>query len=709
VHVKGRGWCSGGFVALAAGISLAVAPRPPVWVDFGSPAPAMARAQVIDSGGSGLTIAVVAPGFIPGIHEDSNRHFASLTMPGDGYLSAVGKPALPVIRRLLVVPDNATVSVAFTGHPLMTSLFIFGLPAQVWPVQSPVPKIPGAAEAAPFEFNSAQYSSSEVYPASPVSLTEAGTLFGHRLLCLEVCPFATVPSTGSLAVYTNMVVAVTFAKEQVRTDDVALTAREQHLLEETVLNPPRRTEMLVGAEKRLLIIAPNSFTNRLDSYIAHKTSRGWLVDCFGTNSTGSTSSMIRAFIKARYANSATRPTALLLVGDTAQIPRFIGVTSEAPDTDLYYGCMDGGSDWLPEFPVGRFSVATSNQLEAVLEKTMAHESSHLDPWIKNAVFMASEDNHAVSEGTHNDVISGTLAPRGFACEKLYCYSSNASPGQVLNAFNAGCVLGLYSGHGTVTGWEDGPRITQSDVASLTNVLRYPVICSFACLTGMFSIGECFAETWLRVQSRGAVAILASSVTSYWNEDDILEKSFIAALCDESQPTLGAVVWRAKQKYLAIYGTSTTTRRYFEQYNLLGDPTLEIAGFPVLTNGIPVAWFTSQGITNTNYMAELDEDRDSDGMTAWQEYLAGTLPGDATSVLRILDGKAANGITTLRWLSAPSLLKPMPLYQVWFRTNLSSGVWLQQTNHLLRTPPTNEVLLAIPPDSDQLFYRVTLTN
>jgi hypothetical protein len=670
----------------------------------------MPKVQVIDRSDSGLSVLVTIPGFSAGTHEDANGCFATLRLPGSGFLQDIGKPALPVIRRLIVVPENCQISCAFTGAPLSQSLSALGMPLLVMPLQSPIPKIPGAVETASFVQDAALYTSPEVYPSSPVTVTEAGTLFGYRLTALEVCPFAITPSTGDLNIYTNLVVTVTFGNVQARNTVKALTVRERGLLAETVLNPPPPSATITATQKRLLIIAPNNFTNGLKPFISHKTSQGWLVDCFATNSTGATSGKIQAFVKDRYTNSVTRPDALLLAGDVAQIPCFAGKTLDTPDTDLYYGCMDGVSDWQPEFPVGRFSVSATNQLDAVLAKSMAHEQSRLEPWIKRAAFMASEDNHSVSEGTHNEVIATPLSPLGYACEKLYCYTSNATSAQVRKAFNKGCVLGIYSGHGDTTYWADGPRFYQSDINRLTNAANFPIVWSFACLTGQFSIDECFAETWLRAPSKGAAAILSSSVTSYWDEDDILEKSMIEALFDENQPLLGTAIWRARQLYLTVFGAATTTtRRYFEQYNLLGDPTLEMVGLPVLTNGIPVAWFTSQGISSANYTLELQEDRDGDGMTALQEYVAGTNPGDSNSSLRLVDGEVASGKIGLRWLSAQSLLTPMPSYQIWSRTNLSMGTWMPRTNLYLRTPPTNEVQFAIPPNTPQLFYRISIAN
>ncbi len=44
-----------------------------------------------------------------------------------------------------------------------------------------------------------------------------------------------------------------------------------------------------------------------------------------------------------------------------------------------------------------------------------------ETWIKKAAFMASSDNHQVSEGTHNYVIDTYLAPNNYTCDKMYSH------------------------------------------------------------------------------------------------------------------------------------------------------------------------------------------------------------------------------------------------------------------------------------------------
>jgi hypothetical protein len=39
-----------------------------------------------------------------------------------------------------------------------------------------------------------------------------------------------------------------------------------------------------------------------------------------------------------------------------------------------------------------------------------------------------------------------------------------------------------------------------------------------CLTSSFEVGECFAETWLRAEGKGAIGYIGASNSTYWDED-----------------------------------------------------------------------------------------------------------------------------------------------------------------------------------------------
>jgi hypothetical protein len=224
------------------------------------------------------------------------------------------------------------------------------------------------------------------------------------------------------------------------------------------------------------------------------------------------------------------------VGDADTIPAWRGRGAYLPDTDLYYACMDGTNDWLPDLSVGRFPARTAQQLTNMLARSVYHETNvtMLNPFVSRAVFVASEDNYTLTENTHNYVINQYLNPRGYLAQRLYRHTYSAATGQVTDAINAGCSLLAYSGHGNALGWLD-PALSVTDVWVLGNNFRCPLVVSFACDTGSFrTYDECFAEAWLRTPGNaGAVAVLAASEDTYWEEDDVFEKCVFAAIFEDN--------------------------------------------------------------------------------------------------------------------------------------------------------------------------------
>ena len=142
--------------------------------------------------------------------------------------------------------------------------------------------------------------------------------------------------------------------------------------------------------------------------------------------------------------------------------------------------------------------------------------------------------------------------------KLYTHTYNATTQQLIDALNANQVFAIYSGHGSETSWADGPPLNQSQVSALTNTW-YPYVYSFACLTGAFQSSECFAETWIRTAHGGSV-FWGSSVTSYWTEDDILEKRLFRAMFPDHLIKTSPMFCQAKIYLVQYFGSITPTMR-----------------------------------------------------------------------------------------------------------------------------------------------------
>ncbi len=116
----------------------------------------------------------------------------------------------------------------------------------------------------------------------------------------------------------------------------------------------------------------------------------------------------------------------------------------------------------------------------------------------------------------------------------------------------------------------------SDVANLANAGMFPFVASHACLTGDFGeMDEVFGETWVLGENQGALAFFGSSTYTYWNEDDVLERTYFDTLFSGAQPPpdlalmteAGLAGVEAAYPDMALY--------YRETYNLLGDPAVRL--------------------------------------------------------------------------------------------------------------------------------------
>jgi len=137
------------------------------------------------------------------------------------------------------------------------------------------------------------------------------------------------------------------------------------------------------------------------------------------------------------------------------------------------------------------------------------------------------------------------------------------------------------------------------------------------------------------------------------------------------------------------------------YATFTDQVTSDPGHPTYT------WLATHGLaTDTNGTNGSCSDTDHDGLTAWQEYLAGTDPTNAASVLSLRSITTGSGSNIIRWSSSALARAP---YNVLYSTNLTSGVWTLYTNNIAPTPPTNSLIIPRTGSSPTLFYKVTITN
>ncbi len=527
-----------------------------------------------------ITVSITPQPLTYGQRLFAGQEYATVELPGEGISTVVGQAKLPMISRFLEVPYGAVPSLVVESVTWeTTSLDALQLPSWVIPVQDSLVKTEGAT--VPFTIDDRFYAQDSFLPSSFVEVSMIGELRGRNIAFLSVSPVQYNPSSGKLRIMTRCDVRIELpGSDLVKTAeqiDRYTTSSFKQLFSTSFVN----YGALQGAKQNglrkegYLIIVHDSFVDAIGPFADWKDSLGFETTVTKTSEIpgGVTKEKIKSYIVDAYNNWTTPPAYVLLVGDVAQIPTWTG-TQSSSCTDLYYATIDQGN-YFADLIVSRFPAATVEHVTIMVDKTMYYEVGVFpdESWIKKAAFIASSDAGGMAEGTHNYVIDNYLTPNNYTCNKIY-QSQGGSTSDITNALNDGRSLCVYSGHGYSGGWGCVP-FDQSNVQNLQNYYMYPFVCSHACSTNPFNQGECFGETWLRTENKGGLAFWGASASTYWDEDDILEKRMFKAWWEDNLEMIGGMTNKGLLYLYEYYGGAGLTKYYFEAYNVLGDSSVKL--------------------------------------------------------------------------------------------------------------------------------------
>ncbi|MBN1425784.1 hypothetical protein JXA88_14625 [Candidatus Fermentibacteria bacterium] len=501
--------------------------------------------------------------------------YAHLVMEDMGKPETWGGPEVPVARAFIRIPADGSVTVAveFSGRR-SHDLRAWGA-ERLAPVMRPVPKIPGASPDDGWVLDEASYATPTAPPGT-ARIAQLGRMRGMQLAMIELSPVCYDPTNATLETIESAVVRISFdASLEQPEDRLQHSVFAQHAAG-LLLNPPPRETVALPAG--YLAIVVDSLYDAVVPLAEWKTRKGYPTTLTRLSEIpgGATATTIKNYIQNAYGTWDPPPEFVLLVGDSNTIPAWNGTGNQNPPTDLNYSCVDG-TDWVPDLYLGRFSLRTIADIQGLVEKTVDYEQTAwaVDSlWTGREYFISSDDwnYHGVTEGTHAYCMAKARA-HGVVCDSLWGFYGTGTP--IATAVATGRAMVTYSGHGVETGWQ-GPTFSRWNVDQLNNLDRYPIVLSFACLTGNFawtSDQDCYMERWIRRPGKGAVVAYGSSVSSFWPNDDYLQRRMWDALFDDGYNWTGGFILEGKLRYKQGYGTNNATKGYFEQYNILGDPSL----------------------------------------------------------------------------------------------------------------------------------------
>jgi hypothetical protein len=234
------------------------------------------------------------------------------------------------------------------------------------------------------------------------------------------------------------------------------------------------------------------------------------------------------------------------------------------------------TDPHPTLAIGRIPAKTKEQVGRAVSKIIAYESAPRDAgWRRMGIFVA--DDKEPTFNSFSDALAAQVSPR-LTPDKLYlsAYKGDvkATRADLVSRWNSGALVVAYVGHGSVDTWAEGPLFSTDDVGGLANGDRLPILFTPTCLDGFFyhPQRDSLAEELLFSNSGGIIAGVVPTGLSVPDAQRELMRALFAELFENSTPTLGQALTRAKQTLNA--GTAEM-REVIDTFGLLGDPALEI--------------------------------------------------------------------------------------------------------------------------------------
>jgi uncharacterized repeat protein (TIGR01451 family) len=306
---------------------------------------------------------------------------------------------------------------------------------------------------------------------------------------------------------------------------------------------------------------------------------------------------IRSFLSYAYNNWAPpAPLYVLLVGDANyDYQDYLGTGNQnfvptaffesasigQTTTDNWYVSVSG-DDPLPDMLLGRISVRTLSQANAVVDKIVAYEqdASPAD-WHQNAIFVT--DDEAGFEANSDELVA--LLPANYTAQRIYAseFPQPYDPtSDIISAVDAGASIFNYTGHGHLAGWGSWPGggiFGNSNIASLQNDPRYPFLVTGNCINGLFANPtdkDAFAEVFLNSEGKGGIGVWSPTGLGfpYWHQrmaEYLFEAFFGGGASGQFIHQLGAATTSAKIEGFAELGRVEP----IEMFTLFGDPALAL--------------------------------------------------------------------------------------------------------------------------------------
>jgi len=535
-----------------------------------------------------------------------------------------GEPILPVAVAWLAIPQNHEV-VELAVETGQTAMLAEATP--LWaPHFAPFSRPHAGTSARP---NSAIYGGTEPFPKNAFAPLSLQFKQGVAIQPIKLYPVRFQPSMRRLSFTPEMTVRLTTRPRRSLQAGIlpyrGLPADRRELAlrldNPDMLDCYRSTAPADGAPVDYLAVAPAAFHATLQPYLDHKASLFGLqvelvdyADILASAPGGTDTEKVRNYLIERYADGLRY---VLLVGDAdydePTIPlRPLYVTGVDPDdlqtytdeqmaSDQYYGCLDGsynenGNSWwgettdgpaggdvdlLYDVHVGRFAVSDVNDLQRMIDKTMAFENDLETPW--KILFVGEYTDSITWGGDEKDEVYTHCGEMSIPLTTRYERDGQFSMIQLKQAINSNEHQWLnHSGHANVTYNMLFDPYNLWNLQNTRPYLGFSQGCYSGSVDGLDDWGwvssvDCMAEQFTARITHGAFAYFMNTRYGFYltgrvdGPSNVYDWELAEAFFNDGIPNIGAAMDHGKESCLGMLSPNNMMRWQWYTLFLFGDP------------------------------------------------------------------------------------------------------------------------------------------
>jgi len=509
----------------------------------------------------------------------NGKQYFRIRLPGSPNYLERGYPDLPMVNRALIIPDQARMEVEILAQEVEVIRGVLIAPSKGNLLRTVDPEL------IPYQFSSF-YNHDAWFPSQIVTLSEPFILRDFRGITVKFNPFQYNPRRKELRITKRLRVRIFPdgpGRINVKSRRRAITREFIPIYQNVFLNYTTwsRWDTLEEKAGRIFVITADRYYDEMMEFVEWNRQKGFRVKIESLSTIGNNQNSIKNAIQNEY-NSPEGLTFVLLVGDGDELIPAKGTVGRAlgRDADPVYAYCEG-NDYYPDIIVGRVSSdgGDANNVTKQITRTKYYELTPMTGanWYHHGLMVGSAQGSPADSTRLNWQRDSLLNYNYTQIGKSYDHWGTTQ--RIRDSINSGVGLINYMGHGYYDKWSNGGGFRISDLRSLTNYWKLPVVISVACVVGAFNGRECYCEASVVAgtvsQPTGFLAHWGSSISQTWVPPTWGEMGAVRMLVNDVSNTAGGYFFNGACYMISYYGGGTEGVEMAQTWHIFGDPTVQL--------------------------------------------------------------------------------------------------------------------------------------